>query len=520
MGFASKLAQANAIAGAAGLMSNKPPGASYGATGGYGVAQSGAAPGASPYGAPQGQGGYGQQQGQHAGAAAYGQSQPQYGQAGPQQGQYGQPQGQYGQQGGQTGQYGSQSGSYGQQSGQYGQQPGQYGSQSGQYGTPQQPQYGGYTQQQQPPHPGATPAYGSGPGSGGVDARYVGQLLAQCVQDQHLQAFYPPGSLDSVAQRVVQSGALQQLAANWKLPVELASDLVKIALFDVVVLVDDSGSMSFEQNGERIEDLKMILGKIAFACALFDYDGIQVRFLNSQLQGNNINSEQAALSLVQQVKFSGLTPLGTSLDQKILQPLLLGPARQGSLQKPLLVIAITDGAPAGEPSDKIASVIKNANTELQRSRYGADAVSYQLSQEFLTSLDSHPQIGALIDQTMDYEYEQEQMKQKTGEELSPEMWIMKLLLGPIDTSYDSKDESSAPRPAQQAGGYGQQPAYGGQQGYGAPQQGYGQQAPGQYGQPAPQYGQPQQQQYGQQQGYGQPQYGGQPGQGYGGGYRA
>lgn len=31
----------------------------------------------------------------------------------------------------------------------------------------------------------------------------------------------------------------------------------------------------------------------------------QVRFLNSQVQGNNINSEQAALGLIQQVKFSG-----------------------------------------------------------------------------------------------------------------------------------------------------------------------------------------------------------------------
>jgi hypothetical protein len=40
------------------------------------------------------------------------------------------------------------------------------------------------------------------------------------------------------------------------------------------------------------------------------------------------------------------------MDQKILQPLLLGPARQGQLQKPLLVIAMTDGAPAGENTDK------------------------------------------------------------------------------------------------------------------------------------------------------------------------
>lgn len=32
--------------------------------------------------------------------------------------------------------------------------------------------------------------------------------------------------------------------------------------------------------------------------------------MNSRIEGNNINSEQAALALVSQVKFSGLTPLG------------------------------------------------------------------------------------------------------------------------------------------------------------------------------------------------------------------
>ena len=53
-----------------------------------------------------------------------------------------------------------------------------------------------------------------------------------------------------------QTGALSTLASAWRLSVELAADLVKIALFDVVILVDDSGSMQFEQNGERIEDLK------------------------------------------------------------------------------------------------------------------------------------------------------------------------------------------------------------------------------------------------------------------------
>lgn len=55
------------------------------------------------------------------------------------------------------------------------------------------------------------------------------------------------------------------------------------------------------------------------ATSLFDQDGIQVRFMNSRVDGNNINSEQAAMQLINQVKFSGLTPLGTALKQKILE---------------------------------------------------------------------------------------------------------------------------------------------------------------------------------------------------------
>lgn len=78
---------------------------------------------------------------------------------------------------------------------------------------------------------------------------------------------------------------------------------------------------------------------MAFATSLFDQDGIQVRMMNSRVEGNGITSEPQALQLIQQIKFSGLTPLGTSLWQKILQPLVLGPAQQGRLQKPVVIIS-------------------------------------------------------------------------------------------------------------------------------------------------------------------------------------
>lgn len=53
------------------------------------------------------------------------------------------------------------------------------------------------------------------------------------------------------------------------------------------------------------------------------------------------------------------------------------------------------------------------------------ACTDESAQQFLSSLDDDPAIGRLIDQTMDFEYEQAQMLQKSGEDLTPEMWIMK-----------------------------------------------------------------------------------------------
>ena len=62
-------------------------------------------------------------------------------------------------------------------------------------------------------------------------------------------------------------------------------------------------------------------------------------------------------------------------------------------------------------------------------------------------------------------------------DLTPDLWIIKLLLGAIDRSYDSKDEKTNPAP----GGYGAPP----QQGYGQQPGGYPPQGQQQYGAPPP-----------------------------------
>ena len=50
---------------------------------------------------------------------------------------------------------------------------------------------------------------------------------------------------------------------------------------------------------------------------LFDEDGILVRFMNSNVEGNGIRDTVSAQNLVGQVQFNGMTPLGSALDAKV-----------------------------------------------------------------------------------------------------------------------------------------------------------------------------------------------------------
>lgn len=319
-----------------------------------------------------------------------------------------------------------------------GQQPQQgYGQQqpSQGYGQPQQ----GYGAPNAP-RPGAAP----GSGAGGSAIR---ENLYRIARENKLEIFYPPQRLDQVVQRVERID-LQGLANNWDIPMEIAVDLCTLALYDVVFYCDDSGSMRAEERGERIDDLKTILGKAAGVAALFDDDGIEVRFMNNNVEGNGIKHADQAVRLVDSVRFSGITPLGTQLDRKVLRPIVVDLARRNQLAKPILVIVVSDGAPVGEDRSTVRNVVLNAVNETTRAGYPG-AVRFQFAQvgtdlkaqEFLAELDNDHQIGGYIDATSHYELEAMEFSKKNGGmDLSPSLWLVKMMVGAIDRSYDEQDE--------------------------------------------------------------------------------
>merc|ERR1712072_897033 len=89
------------------------------------------------------------------------------------------------------------------------------------------------------------------------------QSLQATVQDPQLQSFYPPNSpvLDQIANKAAQQ--VPGLCQRWRIPMEIGNDLVKLGLYDIVIYIDDSGSMQFEEGGERIKDLRLILERVA-----------------------------------------------------------------------------------------------------------------------------------------------------------------------------------------------------------------------------------------------------------------
>jgi hypothetical protein len=194
---------------------------------------------------------------------------------------------------------------------------------------------------------------------------------------------------------------------EFSLPIEIAMDIIKLALYDIVLYVDDSGSIEFEEKGVRKEQLKQIIGIVATVASTFDEDGISLRFMNNDFMQNSIRSAQEVEQIISNIRFSGMTPLGSALRTKVLDPVIVNQARANSLQKPVLVITITDGQPAGEPLDSVAQGIRYTIDEVSRTPYGRGAVAFQFSQvgndtkarDFLGSLDNDPTIGGLIDCT-------------------------------------------------------------------------------------------------------------------------
>ena len=62
----------------------------------------------------------------------------------------------------------------------------------------------------------------------------------------------------------------------------------------------------------------------------------------------------------------------------------------------------------------------------------------QRAQAFLGMVDNDPVVGRMLDATSYYELEAEEYARK-GVKLTPDLWLVKLMVGAIDPTFDQQD---------------------------------------------------------------------------------
>lgn len=111
-----------------------------------------------------------------------------------------------------------------------------------------------------------------------------------------------------------------------------------------------------------------------------DECSIEIRFMNDDFTPpsmlNNVRTEQQIGQVMVNRRYSGITPFGTKLRQKVIDGIVLPKLRQP--RKPVLVIGITDGRPTGEDPCVLEDTVRYAVNSTQK--LGPGAVAFQFAQ--------------------------------------------------------------------------------------------------------------------------------------------
>lgn len=223
--------------------------------------------------------------------------------------------------------------------------------------------------------------------------------------------------------------------------------------FDLVFVVDDSGSMSMEGRWRQVGE---VLAGIAPVCAKYDEDGIEICFINSSLTGRGCNSEDV-LDVFEKVSPGGGTRMGRRLEM-LLEPYMLDVERGCFERRRLLtggvgmdevqavripkkknVIVITDG----QFADDVGSVVLDyarrldechahpAQLGIQFFQVGTDLAAEQ----FLRRLDDQLVGGSRQGRCRDLV----DHFASGGRQLEGVEQVMKVVLGAIHRMWDNQD---------------------------------------------------------------------------------
>lgn len=264
------------------------------------------------------------------------------------------------------------------------------------------------------------------------------------VKDSDLGQFFASSNdyLQKVAEKAVE---LKDDPRNHLKEPEQIKGLARLALYQPVFYCDDSGSMRSKIHdsqgnvvGTRMQAMRQLVQRMSrIATRLVpDGRGAHLRFINNDYHGNDLDADQINAQL--QFESSGGTNLGTNLGQKVLQPLVYDQLdKNGLLERPHLILTITDGEPNPEAIDTFKKTIEGCGKRLESHDYPQESVMFLISQvgdddaadKFLDSLSDDAAIDRVLYRTSERLHEK--YAKLRDNEADLERWLFDILMQPI-----------------------------------------------------------------------------------------
>ncbi|KAI9335956.1 hypothetical protein BDR26DRAFT_865429 [Obelidium mucronatum] len=235
--------------------------------------------------------------------------------------------------------------------------------------------------------------------------------------------------------------AFKSIVARHEISNFMAVKMRRLESYDIVVIADDSGSMSCrttvgKTTTTRWSELKDTLTIVTEIGSVLDEDGVDIYFMNRpavrNVKGPSLEMDRAFANPP-----NGGTPTGQILSQVLREKA----AKMGDQSKKLLILVATDG----EPNNKQEVYNALMNERGPNPRDGSVIVV------FLACTDDERAVGFLnewdktipcVDVVDDYNSERKEILAVQGTQFpfSRGDWVCKMLLGAIDPEIDALDE--------------------------------------------------------------------------------
>jgi len=236
---------------------------------------------------------------------------------------------------------------------------------------------------------------------------------------------------------------LQRILDQFEISIADANDLVILADYEIVIVADDSGSMSMASQPpharklgapipSRWDEMKETCTLLVELGCFFDETGLDIYFLNRGQMSEVKNPEDPRFIKAFADRPSGGTPLTETIRRL---------AQTAGGERPVLLFIMTDGEPnggAGPFCEEIRRLVKKQST---KNTFKVQIMACTDDEEAVGWMNALDGKFTEVDVTDDYYSERDEvLKAGKMKKFTRGDWLIKALLGPVSHKFDAWDE--------------------------------------------------------------------------------